>query len=74
MSKRSALRGIVQLPDLFQNHFMKKKVITFLFVLQLIILVKGFSQNVSINTSGAAADTSAMLDITSTAKVCLYQE
>jgi len=44
---------------------MKKKVITLVCILQLIFLTKGFSQNVSINTTGVAADASAMLDITS---------
>jgi hypothetical protein len=48
--------------------YMKTRVITFLCLLQLVFVVKGFSQNVSINTTGVAADNSAMLDITSTSK------
>ncbi len=37
-------------------------------MLQLTVISKGFSQSVSINTTGNVADTSAMLDITSAAK------
>lgn len=47
---------------------MKKHVLVALAIVQLTIISKTFSQNVSINTTGSAADTSAMLDISSQSK------
>ncbi|HEX8462210.1 MAG TPA: hypothetical protein VF623_12300, partial [Segetibacter sp.] len=47
---------------------MKKKLIAFLCIVQLISISKSFSQNVSINITGNTAHASAMLDITATDK------
>jgi hypothetical protein len=47
---------------------MKKHLLILLSVLQFAVISKTSSQNVSINTTGTAADASAMLDITSATK------
>src|SRR4051812_15861598 len=47
---------------------MKTRFLIVLFLLQFVIISKTFSQSVSINTTGNAADTSAILDITSSSK------
>lgn len=47
---------------------MKNYALIVLFVLQFTVIPKMFSQSVSINTTGNAADTSALLDITSVSK------
>src|SRR5450432_984475 len=47
---------------------MKKRTLTLLVLLNLAILPKLFSQNVSVNSTGNLADTSAMLDVSSTTK------
>jgi len=47
---------------------MKNYALIVVFVLQFTVIPKMFSQSVSINTTGNAADTSALLDITSVSK------
>jgi hypothetical protein len=47
---------------------MKNRTLTLLVLLNLAVLPKLFSQNVSINSSGNMPDTSAMLDVSSTTK------
>ena len=47
---------------------MKNRTLTLLVLLNLAVLPKLFSQNVSINSTGNMPDTSAMLDVSSTTK------
>ena len=47
---------------------MRNRTLTLLLIFNLALLPKLFSQNVSINATGSLADTSAMLDVSSTTK------
>src|SRR5664279_4527947 len=47
---------------------MKSRILTLFVILNLAVLPKLFSQNVSINSTGDLPDTSAMLDVSSTTK------
>src|SRR5664279_712948 len=47
---------------------MKSRILTLFVILNLAVLPKLFSQNVSINSTGNLPDTSAMLDVSSTTK------